>query len=220
MVKSLSAFLPRLMLALLAAASARADLILPYSDPAVVGNQNYTGGNLSYVFAVNTPVTVYALGVFDSGQDGIAGTLNVAIFKDDGTQETPALSFTGNQGTLIGGDRFQNLATPVVLGIGTYSMTTTGWNDLDLDGNRVAGGTYTPPALNDAGGRLTLEDIGYGDGGLVYLGPSGYPNDTFNIGGFAIDDPLGVPEPGSAAAMTLGLLAIALSRYRRNTSRT
>src|SRR5215475_8287962 len=65
-----------------------------YMDPAYVGNQIFVG-SLGQDFHVNSPITVYDLGVFDSGQNGIAGTLMVAIFSSNGSQVTPTLTFSG-----------------------------------------------------------------------------------------------------------------------------
>src|SRR5262245_28087616 len=85
-------------------------------DPAVMGNQPFPG-ELGQNFHVNTPITVTQLGVFDSNQDGIAGTLMVAIFSSNLSQVTPTVQFSGMNGTLIGGDRFIPI-TPVVLAPG------------------------------------------------------------------------------------------------------
>src|SRR5215831_16354132 len=90
---------------------------IAYGDPAVLGNQMFLG-SLGQNFTVNSPITVSQLGVFDSGQNGIIGTLAVAIFSSTGTQVTPTETFTGLAGTLIGGDRFLPLPSPVTLGPG------------------------------------------------------------------------------------------------------
>src|SRR5215470_6693244 len=85
---------------------------IAYMDPAVAGNQNFSG-SLGQNFHVNRPITVTQLGVFDSDQNGILGTLMVAIFSSNGSQVTPTLQFSGLAGTLIGGDRFLSLLMPI-----------------------------------------------------------------------------------------------------------
>src|SRR5215471_11132785 len=92
---------------------------IAYMDPADVGNQSNFGGSLFQNFTVNGAITVSQLGVFDSGQNGIAGSLTVAIFSSNGTEVTPLVTFTGNAGTLAGGDRFLPIV-PVTLGPGDY----------------------------------------------------------------------------------------------------
>src|SRR6266852_9103832 len=58
--------------------SARADIA--YTDPANQGMQAF-GGNLALNFNVNSPITVFDLGVFNaSGSGTITGTIQVVIF--------------------------------------------------------------------------------------------------------------------------------------------
>ncbi len=221
-------FLPRAGLALifLAVTPIEASTIA-YMDPADVGNQVWTG-NLGEDFTVNSPIQITALGVYDSGQTGdIGGTLEVAIFASDGTQETPTVVFSGTTGTLIGGDLFQNLATPITLGPGDYSLTTTGWDGNILDGNANCVSTgcglppapYLPPALNSGGGAITFTGVGYNaTPGLAYVGPvAPYPANQFDAGSFQFN-PTSVPEPATLAGVTLGLVAL-LAAHRRAVKR-
>ena len=106
-------------------------------------------------FDVNQTIAVNALGVYDSGQDGISGTLYAVIFNRVNQQTvTSTLSFTGSQGTLINGSWFQNLATPVTLAPGSYSIVSWGYSLNDPNGNTHGGsGTST---LNTGGGLITF----------------------------------------------------------------
>jgi hypothetical protein len=200
---------------------------IAYMDPADVGNQIWNG-SLGQDFTVNSPITVTELGVFDSGQTGtIGGTLEVAIFSSSGTQETPTVTFSGTTGTLVGGDLFLSLATPITLAPGNYSVTTAGWDANILNGNMncvgnpacgTTGGPFTPPTLNTGGGAITFTGVGFlSGGGLQYLGPiAPYPPTEFNAGSFQFTT---VPEPGMMLELALGVLLILVPRLTRQTVR-
>src|SRR5262249_54585871 len=155
-------------------------------------------------------IPVTQLGVFDSGQNGITGTLMVAIFSSTGSQVTPVLNFSGLAGTLIGGDRFLSLPMPVILGPGDYSLTIAGWGPQNPNGNGMCvgnpacgapplGGPFSPPALDTGGGAITFTGSGFlTGGGLQYLGPlPGFANDEFNAGSFQF------PEPGAGILLAV-----------------
>jgi hypothetical protein len=217
------------LMVFLSAARPAGASVIAYTDPTDVGNQVWNG-SLGEDFTVLSPITVTSLGVFNSGQTGtINGTLTVAIFSDSGTQETPTLTFSGTTGTLVGGDLFLNLATPVTLPVGNYSVTTAGWDPSDLDGNAncvgnltcgSTGGPYTPPTLNDGGGLISFTGVGFlSGGGLQYLGPvAPYPADEFNAGSFqfSAEAAAGTPEPKSVVEVMLGVLLVVCSRLRRS----
>lgn len=209
-----------LALVLSAAGAAKADGIA-YSDPADVGNQGWTG-SLGQDFTVNSPITITQLGVFDSGQNGIAGTITVEIFSSNGTQVTPTLTFTSTTTgtTAIGGDLFLSLSTPITLGPGSYSLVTTGWGVSDPDGNGtctggcngVAGAPFTGPTLNTDGGAITFTGISWNNGGPEYLAPiAPWPGDEFNAGSFVVS----TPEPGVVISLMLGLGLLLFVGYRR-----
>jgi hypothetical protein len=209
-----------LALVLSAAVTAKADSVI-YSDPADVGNQGYVGA-LGQDFTVNSPITITQLGVFDSGQDGIAGTIRVAIFSSNGTQVTPTLTFTSTTTgtTLIGGDLFLTLSTPITLAPGSYSLTTLGWGPSDPDGNAsctagcngAAGASFTPPTLNTDGGAITFTGVGFTSPVLEYVGPVGtYPANQYDAGSFIVS----TPEPGVMLSLMLGLGLLLFIGYRR-----
>jgi hypothetical protein len=189
-------------------------------DPAQLGNQTTFSGTLFQNFTVNgAAITVSQLGVFDSGGTAITGTLTVTIFNSNGTPVTPTETFTGNAGTLVDGDRFLSLATPVTLGPGNYSLTTTGWGPLDPNGNQACNGNGScgtggldvmPPILNTGNGLVTYTGVNFGSG--VYMPPlTGSTPDEFNAGSFVF-----APEPGTAILLVVGLLLLVLApRLRR-----
>lgn len=180
-----------------------------YVDPADVGNQLFTG-SLGQNFTVNGAITVSQLGVFDSGQNGINGTLTVAIFSSNGSEVVGPLTFSGTAGTVISGDRFLTLPAPVTLGPGNYSLTTAGWG-LDMNGNANIAG-FTPPTLNTGGGLITFTGSGFlAGGGLQFLTPApGLTPDQFNAGSFVF-----APEPSTAILLAVGLLLVLIPGLRR-----
>jgi hypothetical protein len=179
---------------------------IAYLDPAVAGNQSFQG-SLGQNFRVNSPIIVTQLGVFDSDQDGIAGTLSVAIFSSTGSQVTPVLQFSGLAGPLILGDRFLPLPSAVVLAPGDYSLTTAPWG-ANLNGNAFFPG-FAPPILDSGGGAITFTGSGFlTGGGLQYLPPAGLPSDQFNAGTFLFTTQ--APEPASAILLAMGLLLLVL----------
>jgi hypothetical protein len=126
--------------ALFVATQARA--IIAYEFPGtMVGNQ-YAGQGatpliLGNEFVVNSPISVTALGAFNSGNAGFwngatAVTVPVAIYQltagvwnqVSGT----SLSFSGDAGSLVGSARFQNLVSPVTLNPGTYAIVAANYN--------------------------------------------------------------------------------------------
>ncbi len=70
---------------------AQADPIVNFSDSDVNPSYNITfsnnsgGFNLGYKFAVNFPLSVVQLGVYDDFGDGLIGSHEVGLFKADGT---------------------------------------------------------------------------------------------------------------------------------------
>ncbi len=190
--------------------------LIAYDVAAQTGNQ-YSTGSLGMDFDVNNPIEITALGVFDSGADGLHGTLYAAIYdRNTGTQVVPPIAFTpSDPGNLIGGSRFKNLASEILLGVGQYSIVSWGY-DSDANGNW----TYTPPitlpTLNDGGGVISFVGHGRWDGDAgVYPTDVGndYPANLFLAGTFAYDtsvDP--APVPATVLLLGSGLLGLGLLR--------
>ena len=193
-----------------------------YNNPTgTVGNQ--TGGPwiLGMDFQVNTPGYVTAVGAFDNGTNGFGSiSLQVSIYDVSSGTQVPgtAVSFTGNQGTLIDSSRFLTLATPVLLAPGTYSIVAANYG-ATTEVNYNSGYTSsTSLTFDTVGGALTMLDGRYDAGSslafptITGFGPPTWPNPVFAAGTF---DFLIVPEPSTISLAVLGLATGALLAFRR-----
>jgi hypothetical protein len=146
------------------------------------GNTNYTGA-IGTDFVVGESVEITQLGVFDSGNNGIAGTLTVRLHRvdDNGTPNVPGDDSSAEllttqvftsavPGTLEGSLRFLPLASPVSLVPGRYLIESSGWTGAD---------SYM--------GYDSYEETR--DGGISYLDQSRYnPTPGSCFGGTLIND--------------------------------
>jgi len=158
-----------------------------YSDnAATTGNQNYTG-SLGMDFDVATAINVYALGVYDSGQDGLAVPITARIY-DRNNNAAPLVTIVfaaGNTGTLIGGDRFLPLPCPLTLPAGFQgTIEADGYTDAELNGNKGGGGA--PAATSDNGGGLITFNGGgrYGSAGAYPTNIDSGPFNRYSAGTF------------------------------------
>jgi len=99
--------------------------------PGTFGAQTYVN-SLGMDFEVRTQIVVTALGMFDSGSDGVLSnaTLTAQIWRRSGNTGTllAATNFTtANPGTLVDGSRFKPLASPLVLSNGSYTLAAYGF---------------------------------------------------------------------------------------------
>jgi len=181
--------------------------VIPYSDPSGQGTQGF-GGNLALTFDVLSPITITALGVYNSSGSGtIAGRIQVVIYNTvSNAAVTPVVTFSGAYTPqALGFDVFQ-LITPVVLGPGSYEVDAVGFSVADDNGNLNTGST-TGPALNNDAGQLTFTGAAY-DGSPTLDEPKTCPGcqalpaqmRQFDAGTFEINGTQ-APEPS-----TLGLL--------------
>ncbi len=137
-----------------------------------VGNQTFTGA-LGMDFRTNRPLVITHLGAFDSGGDGISGTLAVKVYartknNTDGLLLT-SLSFSGTDGQLIGGSRFLPLSTPLVLPGGFDGSIVMEVNPSNPNGN-THGAAPTNWITYDGGGALSF--VG---SGRFTTNPAAYP---------------------------------------------
>jgi hypothetical protein len=167
-----------------------------YAVPANTnGNQNY-GGSLGMDFSVERPVSITALGAFDSGGDGFSQPIRVQLwtrnesgtpdnFSDDtGLAVLADLTFSaGAPGTADGGSRFISLATPLPLPVGTYSIVAWGYGDTEMNGN--AGGLTAPWTVNDGDGSIIPDGGGrFGAAGAWPGTVDGGPPNRYAAGTF------------------------------------
>jgi hypothetical protein len=172
-------------------------------------------------FQVNVPVTVGQMGAYDSGQGGFAAPVTVEIYDlthntwVGGASHTTLIAFSaGNNGTLIGGSRFKDLASPVTLPIGTYMIIAANYGqNTEENGNWLANDHFM--SFEGQGGKLTLSRNGaYCDYGSTLAVPTSPLGDNaepeFATGTFAL-----VPEPHEYGLVAvLGLLGLAFRKTR------
>lgn len=177
-----------------------------------VGAQNF-GGSIGMDFDVGgSPVNMTHIGVFDSGQDGINGTLNAYIYNRD-TQTVVAgpFSFSGAGDTLIGGSRFRDIADVTLPANFHGSVVVDGYNAAELlfnTGGTVPGGAS---ALGDGNGLLTFTGTGrFGNPGAFPATADAGPANRYGAGTFAFQ----VPEPASSMILLLSTGLFATGRRR------
>jgi hypothetical protein len=183
------------------------------------GNQVYSGVGIE--FQVNSAITVSELGIYDSGQDGIAAStapLSAYLFTGTGTVLASSTFFNSDPGTLdpaSGGYRFKSISS-LILTPGLYVLAGYGWTSSDPEHNSNVGGT--PDTFNTAGTALTYIGSPFGGGS----DPAGtFPTNTCcgNVDFFSaanIEFTVGtVPEPATWAMLVLGFAGVGFMAYRR-----
>jgi hypothetical protein len=193
-----------------------ATIYTAYQDPAVAGTQNYDLA-LGMDFDVVDAIQILALGTFDSGQDGIAGAITVAIYDRITQTAVPGLTLTiaGTEGSLAGGDRIVLLSTPIVLPAGFQgTIVATGYgNPADPNGNTCNSDNL--PALDDGGGLIQFV------GTSRYATVPGFPTvldgavARYAAGTFEYAA-TGVPEPGTLVTLCGAMLALVARRAFRS----
>ena len=173
-------------------------------------------------FDVNSPIEITSLGVFDSGGDGLVGTLVARIYDRDTQASLASIAFTSaNPGTLIDGSRFMDLPTPLVLPAGFHGACTVaylGTTSLEPDGNlREGPGNWT---TDDGGGLISF--VGMGRHSLMGTGDV-YPtivdpapaSNNFAAGTFMFSP---VPEPTAWTLLAMSGGAFWFRIRRRHSS--
>jgi hypothetical protein len=193
-------------------ASAFAEVL--QTSNASFGNQDYSGVGLE--FTVNAPINVAALGIYDSGQNGIASPLTADLMTTSGVIVASATFDSSGSYALIGNYAFQNIA-PITLSVGSYYLMGYGWSSLsgDLEHNSNNGGPAD--TFNTLGGSVSFVQAVWGGGndlpGTVPTNTSGpgFP-DFFSSANLSTSS---VPEPSTWAMMILGFFGIGFMAYGR-----
>jgi len=157
-------------------------------DP-TLGNFDPGNGSIGEDFAVGgTPIVINSLGAFDDNEDGLNGTIRVAIFNTSAPAAPIVVAdiTTANSG-LAPGSAFRYLTTftPVTLTTGVYRIVAFGYGQGDLAGDIGDSAYVGPPPVDDTAGGDIQYPIsnqlnannwvsnpngggGGGGGGLVY----------------------------------------------------
>ncbi len=165
----------------LAAARPAAAAMVAYALSATgTGNQSFDG-RFGMDFTVLQPIKVIGLGAFDNGGNGILNSVpashvvEISLWQQTssttGTRLT-SLDFGGSSDPLVAGYRFHDLATPLVLSAGTYTIAAAFYGTEQLANDNSGGFVDPGRTLNDGGGALTFGLARY----TVGNGASDYPN--------------------------------------------
>jgi hypothetical protein len=168
--------------------------VIAYDVPAPsTGNQDY-GGSLGMDFVARGRIVVTRIGVFDSGQDGLANSINAYIYDRGPMTPTsvvgPVAFAAGQTGTLVNGSRFLDLASPLTLPAGFQgTVVAEGYSAAEPNGN--VGGGVPASAINTGGGALGFVGGGrFGDPGAFPVNPDGGPANRYYAGTFAFEPAL------------------------------
>jgi hypothetical protein len=180
----------------------------------VGGNQDYSGVGLE--FTVNSPITVTALGFYDSGSPGgITGPLTADLMTLTGSI-LASQTFSNESGTLVnGGYLFNSLTTPITLAPGNYYLmgygpTSYSWeHNSNIDGNPD---TFVSSSL------VSFVESVWGGGSDV---PGTVPTNTFGptapdfFSSANMEFSAAVPESSTWAMMIIGFLGLGFMASRR-----
>ena len=177
-----------------------------YVVPADLVGTSMHPGSVGFDFESLRVMDITQLGCFDSGGDGITGTLSVRLYDISGP--TPVLlaqeTFTSaDPGTLVGGSRFKTLATPVRINPGFRGrLASDGYSEANLLGNNEDQNPI-PITTNDGGQTLRFLPYGYiGDAGQMPVDNVFGPAHRFAAGTFYFV-PAGTTGPSNLRLLSL-----------------
>ena len=169
------------------------------------GNQPHPGG-LGADFIVNRPIRILELGAFDDGSDGFKSEITVELWSRDDA-ETPddfgddagidilaSTVFTPDaQGELLGGFQFRDLASPLILEPGAYTIVGWGYNGQERNGNDGNAGNF-PTELTESDAIEFIGTSRFGNtGGDFPTSVDGGPVVRYGAGSFTFDEGSSVP---------------------------
>lgn len=190
---------------------------IAYTYPQLTGNQSFSGA-LGMDFDVNKDIYITALGIFDSGQNGIQNNIDAYIYNRD-THQIVASRLFGptSMGIGDGTTNFLDLSAPVLLSAGFRgSIVVQGYGILEKNGNSFSAGSSYAITLNNGGGLISFT-------GRSRHGNFGYFPTTvdmnvaqYGAGNFKYQAVNPVPEPASLA---IAAFALASAFRLRKTSK-
>lgn len=175
------------------------------TTPYILVNPSFT---LGWQFTTTQAIDVTALGIFDSGQDGLVDSYPIGIWNGSGTLVASAVVASGTVDPLTNQFRYAAI-TPVLLNPGTYNigaLFTTGDDPLFF-ANFIAPTNFATDALitfdqgQYVGGPTLADPTSANPGSPGYFGPD-----------FLLT---AVPEPASITLLSAGLFVFMLLRRRR-----
>lgn len=162
-------------------------IVAYFVPPSLIGSQAFDGV-LGMDFNVWNPIVITRLGVFDDGTDGLKRNITARIYNradPANPVEMATLEFTVEEpGTLIGGSRYKDLASPLLLDIG-------------FKGTITAENYGAEEKLLNSGGNTnqTVWTLNDGDSSIAFVGTSRYGV----VQGAYADSPDGGPAARYAA---------------------
>ncbi len=158
-----------------------------------VGEQAF-GGALGMDFDVTSPVQISQLGVFDSGQDGLARGIMATLYDRATQTEIASVSFTeSDPGVLQGGSRFKPLQQPIRLPTGFQgTIVAAGYGSGEPNGNSGSPSWSTDPGVGDLLSFVGSARWG-SDAGLFPPNTDGGPANRYAAGTFVFRSAVGAP---------------------------
>jgi hypothetical protein len=160
------------------------------------------GSTVGTEFTVKSSFTVYQLGVFDTGSDGLAQAHPVGIYNTAGVLLATVTVPSGTAASLDSGFRWASLTTPLTLNAGTtYILGAWYSTNADTFGNTAtinSNFTLVKDRYFDGGGGLTFPNLSWNNSSaLGWYGPN-----------------MATPIPAAVWLLGSGLVGLVAFRHR------
>lgn len=172
-----------------------------------------------FSFTPTVDLTVTSLGVADCNMDGLSHATPVGLYRNDGTLMAGANMAAGTGDTLEGTLRFTDVSPVTLLQGVEYRILSFMLHDAGEPALLSNNATFASQIV--VNGFLALQDGGFHDNlpGLQFIGS---PFCCTLLGpSFKFEAAtVGVPEPGSLALASLGMIGFAFSLRQRKAHRS